>query len=186
MKLTKSQEAKAKTSLNQVPSLINKTWDELGPTNIDIGGGKYEKCTEFLANKGILNLVYDPYNRSKKHNDFVMNIAQSHPVDTITCASVLNVIKSKSERGKLLNKIRGIVAYQYAAHRRDVKVFFTTYEKNGDGIEDPTLPQTNMKTKSYLPEIKKHFPDFNVTLKNKVIRVELKPIEVKSVKVQGI
>ena len=88
----------AKTSLKQIPAgfkIVDKyfTWYQ-GTVNLDIGGGKYDLMTEALKEKGVTNLVYDPYNRSMKHNaDVVNTVLRIKGVETVTIFNVLNVIR---------------------------------------------------------------------------------------------
>jgi len=169
MKLTKSQKAKADTSLNQIPALFKKMVRQLGPNNLDWGGGKFDKATDYLAKKIIHNIVYDPYCRNEEHNRNAMKEAETKHIGTVTLANVLNVIKSKGERTKLLKKIEHTFRYQ----THPPVIYISTYEKRGDGIADKDLAQTNMKTKDYLPEIQKVFPLAKITLRDKIITVDM-------------
>ena len=182
MKLTASQKAKADTSLNQIPALIKKHASDLGSVNLDWGGGKYNKTTDYLAERGVTNLVYDPYNRDIDHNREIILQAYSTAINTITCANVLNVLKSKAARTKLLKEIYGVVKYQYSKQYRWVTVYFSMYEKNGNGIPDENLPQTNMKTEDYRAEIAKVFGftfATEIEMVGKVLRVRSRDIFVK-------
>ena len=88
----------AKSSVKQLPAgfkIVDKyfTWYQ-GTINLDIGGGKYDLMTEALKEKGVTNLIFDPYNRSSKHNvDVVRSILMADGVHTATIFNVLNVIK---------------------------------------------------------------------------------------------
>ena len=94
----KQEYTSAKTSINskRVPAVFKKTSKYMpkGGVNLDVGGGKFDTATEFLADNGIVNLIYDPYNRSRKHNYNVLKAVNNHDgVNTVTCSSVLNVIQ---------------------------------------------------------------------------------------------
>ena len=157
----------AYTSLNQIPAVLKNY--QLGKVNLDVGGGKYEKATQFLKKCGTLNLVYDPYNRNNYHNTKVVELALSNKLDTITCLNVLNVIRWKKERIKVLENIRKFVHHQKHQFDNDVVVFFSIYEKNGNGKADEGLAQTNMKTADYIPEIQAVFPEWELQREGNVI-----------------
>lgn len=83
----------AETSINssRPPALITQYASTLGETNLDYGGGKFDVTTEFLAQYGVQNAIYDPFNRSQEHNEQVL----SKTYKTATICNVLNVIKEK-------------------------------------------------------------------------------------------
>lgn len=94
----KQEYTSANTSLKQIPAgfkIVNKyfTWYQ-GTVNLDIGGGKYDLMTNALNEKGVKNLIYDPYNRSQKHNgDVIHEVLRLKGVHSATIFNVLNVIK---------------------------------------------------------------------------------------------
>lgn len=149
----------AKTSLNQIASVFKQY--EVGPRNLDIGGGKYDTATKYLKKHGIKNLVFDLYNRTYEHNEKVLTDLTETGVDSITVLNVLNVIKCKNERRELLHFINAICTMVPIKTGKYPVVIFKMYEKNGDGKEDGTC-QTNMKTEQYIPEIQEAFPDWEV------------------------
>jgi len=92
----------AETSINKnkLPAIFKwkKDWNP-NTTNIDIGGGKYNIQSKYLSEKGVKNYVYDPYNRTPKHNETVLQIIQKQGgADTATVSNVLNVIREKRVR----------------------------------------------------------------------------------------
>ena len=142
----------AGTSQNQVPGLFTKFGAELGPRNIDIGGGKYNKGTNFLKKKfGIFSRVHDKYNRSAKFNDETLKELYGS-ADTATVANVLNVIKEKSAREELLE-------FASKSIKPGGSAYFSIWEKDKSGIGTPTPRgyQNNLPTKAYLEEISKYF-----------------------------
>ena len=173
MKQTASQKAKANTSLNHIPALFKKLdWSKV-TVNLDWGGGKYVKGTEYLAEKDVENIVYDKYNQTAKKQKAALDRAYHTQIDCITCSNVLNVIKSKAERTKLLKHIWLVICCQSREFNNLPFIHFTMYEKNGDGKPDEDLPQTNMRTDKYLPEITANFPDsFEISMLNKVISLQ--------------
>jgi hypothetical protein len=96
----------AKTSIKQVPAGFNIVDKHFGwqanTVNLDIGGGKYDLMTEKLLEKGVTNLVYDPYNRSMVHNLKVVYRITETSVDTVTIFNVLNVIRERMVQSEVL------------------------------------------------------------------------------------
>jgi len=156
----------AYTSLNQIPAVFKNY--ELGSVNLDFGGGKYNKGTNYLDKHGTTNLVFDPYNRSEEHNEEVLLDSQvMYNVNSITCLNVLNVITSKKERADVLKNIRMIVKTQ----KNEPVVLFSIYEGNRSGVPGTRTTQTNMKTADYIPEIQKVFPEWEVQQQGNVLIV---------------
>lgn len=85
--------------MDSVPVSYRRIPFEPGTVNLDYGGGSSSKITEYLAELGVRNLVYDPFARSKSHNKQVLKqIRDLYGVDTVTCMNVLNLIKEPSVR----------------------------------------------------------------------------------------
>ena len=145
----------ANTSLNQIPALLKNVPWEGGELNLDYGGGKYDKGTEYLWQEhGVMNLVYDPYNREAAHNWAVMHfIDKSGGADTVTCANVLNVIQSADDRREVLCNIKRHMCFEGTA-------YFMVYEGDRSGVGKQTGPdqwQENRKTADYIREIEDVF-----------------------------
>lgn len=155
----------ADTSTNQLPGVFKKVTWEPGTKNIDIGGGKYDVATEYLAAQDVTNYVYDPYNRTKEHNDAVM---QEQPFDTATINNVLNVIPESEHQRQVLEMARNVV-------KPGGMIYIIVYEGDKSGIEKTTSKgyQHNKPTKYYLEIIKSVFPEESVILKNRVYRIQL-------------
>lgn len=105
------QYSSAKTSLNQVPAgfkIVDKYfgWKPF-TNNLDIGGGKYDLMTQKLAEKSVVNLIYDPYNRSELHNYNVLPTLKDVLVDTVTIFNVLNVIQEREIQMKVIHMAYG-------------------------------------------------------------------------------
>jgi len=82
----------ADTSLRQVPALFKKQDIDFpeGGTNFDIGGGRFDEGTKYLADeRGVENFVYDPYNRSPEHNAAVMDRMRTEAADTATADGIV-------------------------------------------------------------------------------------------------
>lgn len=145
----------AATSRPQVTALHRKIANLLGPVNLDLGGGKYDISTEFLAQHGVKNLVLDPYNRSEAHNaDVLRYLEDNGGADSVTVCNVLNVINDAQARADVI---------QMAKTWAKGPVYFSTYEglgpETGSGIGRKTRDgwQENRKTRTYIPEIAPYF-----------------------------
>jgi len=160
-----------KTSRKQVSAIFkNKLFDEpSGSRNLDIGGGKYNLGSDWLKeNKGISNFVFDPYNRSKKHNAAVLKEFETELADSVTVANVLNVIKEKLSRAKVIED-----SFKYLKDGK--KAYFQIYEgagkEAGSGIGRETTDgwQNYKKTIEYIEEIEKVFGKGNVERKGNTL-----------------
>lgn len=139
---------------NKLPAVFKMVSFEPGTVNIDYGGGRFDNVAEYLAPLDVINLVYDPYNRSKEHNREVLRLVREHGgADTATCSNVLNVIKEPEVRINVLQNIKKLV-------KPGGTVYITVYEGTGKGNEGPTKSgyQLNKKTENYLEEIQQVFP----------------------------
>lgn len=142
-----------KTSLNQVPATFKKLELEEGSVNLDFGGGKYDKATEFLKEKNITNLVYDPFNRSELHNLKVRHaILKNNGADTFTVNNVLNVIQENSIINHVIEQVS-------TSLKENGKGYFLMFEGDRRGIGRETIKgwQRNEKPQAYLEHISKHF-----------------------------
>lgn len=153
------------TSINsgRLPAVFNMVSFEPGTVNIDYGGGRFDNVAEYLTQYDVVNLVYDPYNRTAEHNKEVIRLIREHGgADTATCSNVLNVIKEPEVRLNVLNNIKKLV-------KPNGTVYITVYEGKGNNAEGPTKSgyQLNRKTADYMDEIQQVFPD--ATRKGKLI-----------------
>ena len=161
----RQEKTSAATSINstKLPVLYGKVQFESGTVNLDIGGGKFDNVTEYLATKGVKNYIYDPYNRSEAHNAAVAAATQEGQSDTVTISNVLNVIDSIDGRRQVLENAVDAV-------KPNGTVYITVYEGDGSGIARSTGKdqfQLNRKTNDYVVEVQEYFDD--VVVKNKVI-----------------
>ena len=145
------------TSINskKLPAVFNMVSFNPGTVNLDYGGGKADTAVEYLKQYDVINLVYDPFNRSAEHNQEVIRIIREHGgADTATCSNVLNVIKEPEVRLNVLKNISKLV-------KSGGTVYITVYEGKGNSAEGPTKSgyQLNRKTADYLEEIQEVFPD---------------------------
>jgi hypothetical protein len=162
--MTKQSITSAGTCLNQVPAIFKliknyyrttygyvKWWYAVRDV-VDFGGGSYDKFTDYLAKREVRNYVYDPYNRSKEHNDLVEKLLSAVPADVGICSNVLNVIREPAARHEALLKLRSMV-------KRDHYVFITVHEgdRSSRGRKTSRGWQANRPTKNYLREVRKVF-----------------------------
>lgn len=154
----------ASTSINKnhLPRTFSKikTWQR-GFINLDIGGGKYDNATIFLHNEyGCTNLVLDPYNRTKKHNNNVLRtIDKNGGSDTVTCLNVLNVIAERDIRISLIQQAYDLLKPKGVA-------YFQIYEGNRSGVGCETKKdcwQNNLLCKEYIMEIELYFKVEKIT-----------------------
>ena len=140
----------AATSLRQVPAIFKKV--NFSGINLDIGGGKYDEVQSYFDSEGIncQNLVYDPFNRSKDHNQSVLDKVKTERIHTVTISNVLNVIKDKEHRLEVL---------KLASQANPIYCLITVYEgdRSGDGKETIKGYQLNRKLKDYESEIREVF-----------------------------
>jgi hypothetical protein len=164
----------ADTSLRQVPALFKKQNIDFpeGGTNFDIGGGRFDEGTKYLADeRGVENFVYDPYNRSPEHNAAVMDRMRTKAADTATAANVLNVIAEPEARADVIRQaIQNI--------KPGGTAYFQIYEGAGTGVGKVTSKgfQNNKKTADYIGEVEEIFGPDNVRRKGNVI-IATKPVE---------
>jgi len=98
--------------------------------NLDVGGGHHEDATLYLAERKVTNVVYDPDNRSAKHNakaiSFVLGIGGSH---SVTLSDVLNLYPSWKDRDAILY-------YSKFLARKGAPIYISVYEGNIDQYTD--------------------------------------------------
>lgn len=162
----KQEISSADTSINssKLPSTFTKvkTWEK-GSVNVDLGGGRFDNVTKFLKTKGVENHIFDPFNRDSKHNKKVADKVLDGGADTATINKVLNVIKEKANRERVI-----------AQARDALKGDGTAYFLIDEGPKSKTKPeatskgwQNNWEAQKYVGHIKEHFGD--VTRKGNLI-----------------
>ena len=153
------------TSINatRLPAVFKMVKFEPGTVNLDYGGGKFDNVADYLTQYDVVNLVYDPFNRTAEHNQEVIQLLREHGgADTATLSNVLNVIKELEVRLNVLRNISKLL-------KSGGELYITVYEGNGTGVGGVTKSgyQLNRKTADYLEEIQQVFPD--ATRKGKLI-----------------
>lgn len=143
----------AKTSIMQIPALFKHKAVKFGDVNIDIGGGRFDLATNYLASIGTTNLVFDPFNRPETTNASTLDYLRSGKrADTATCANVLNVIAEEEARKNVILEVAKAI-------KPDGVAYFMVYEGNRTGIGKETSAgyQNNRKTADYVQEISQWF-----------------------------
>lgn len=148
---------------NKLPAVYRMVDFHSGDLVLDFGGGKFDNAVNYLKDKDVTLLVYDPYNRSAEHNNKVIKILREHGgADAAVNSNVLNVIKEPEARETVLRNIKRLT-------KKGAPIYITVYEGRGDNQEGPTKSgyQLNRKTANYMEEIEKVFD--NVSRKGKLI-----------------
>lgn len=162
---TNQKYTSAKTSINsnKLPAIFKMINLPSNTINLDFGGGRFDNVAEYYSDKGVTNVVYDPYNRSSEHNANVLDIIRKNGgADSVTCSNVLNVIAEPEARLTVIKNI-------YNLAKSGAPCYFTVYEGSGsgEGSETKSGYQLNKKTADYLEEIQEIFP--NAERKGKLI-----------------
>lgn len=129
---------------------------EEGGVNADIGGGRFDNGTEELEDTyGVENLIFDPFNRSKEHNEQVASRIENGGADTVTVNSVLNVIQESGNRDKVVRQAANAI-------KEDGSAYFLIYqgskEDQAKGARETKKGFQNFKkTSEYISEIERHF-----------------------------
>ena len=155
----------AATSINsnKLPAVYSMVDFTPGQVVIDFGGGRFDNAVNYLKDKDVTLLVYDPYNRSAEHNKEVLRVIRENGgADAAINSNVLNVIKEPEARQQVLKNIKKLV-------KPGAPIYITVYEGSGKGNEGPTKAgyQLNRKTADYMDEIGQVFS--NVKRKGKLI-----------------
>lgn len=166
----RNQEYKStRTSINQVPrifmEIINNNLYNEGDINLDIGGGKYDKSTEYLSRFGVTNYIFDPFNRDNEHNKYVISKTENGQSDSVTVLNVLNVIKEEENQIQILKQAKN------AVKKGGVVYIFSNYKVYGE-VSRPvkgrdSYQHYDMSLKDYLPMVQEVMPDAYI---NKNIR----------------
>lgn len=147
----------AATSINgnKLPAAFNKIeWKE-GSINLDLGGGKFDNATEFLKDKGVENLIFDPFNRDTEWNRMIAEQVQAGCVDSVTCNNVLNVIDNEAS-------MENVILQASKALKPDGVAYFYIYEGDKSGVgkdKGQGRWQNNLTTQQYIPAVSKYFGD---------------------------
>ena len=145
----------AMTSLNHVPALLRKISWKKGQVNLDLGGGKFEKATNYLYELGVNNIVLDKYARDRKDNFLAESYLDLYGCDSVTISNVLCVVRTKRERLNILYAAKRYV-------RTGGSIYISIYAGDGSGKGKRTKSNTwqnNRPLRTYLNEIREVFPN---------------------------
>ncbi len=81
-----------------VDAFADLKFDRTVKTVLDVGGGKYDYCHDYMKSRSVNLLVWDPYNRPKEHNIAIQYSVMNKKVDAATSMAVLNVIPEPEVR----------------------------------------------------------------------------------------
>jgi len=150
------------TSLNQIakpiPLLLKANELKDRSVNLDIGGGRFDKMSDYLAKWGLKNYIYDPFNRTPEHNSFVVSKVKDGQVDSVTIMNVLNVIPEKENQLRVLLQAKN-------ALKNGGKVFVYSNYKDSSKDAGPSGSdswQHHMYLRGYLPLVKEVFPNAEI------------------------
>ena len=152
------------TSRKQVASLLKiKSLFKPGTRNLDLGGGPYGLGIKSLESFGVESRVADPIFDEEDsqfydpaHNRAVDRWAMSNPVDTVTVANLLNVIRERSAR-------KAVIQDAFLAVKSGGQVYFQIYndpKKTAGETKDGWQEQRPIET--YLPEVRQVFGDAQI------------------------
>jgi hypothetical protein len=143
----------AATSINRskVPVLFKKVVWEPATINLDLGGGKFDTASEYLGKRSVMNVIYDPFNRTVEENALALQYVQEKAYATVTLSNVLNVIQNRAHQVAVLSMaLRSL---------RRGRVYITVYEgdKSGKGTCTSKGYQHNKPLRSYMKLVRQVF-----------------------------
>ncbi len=160
--------AEFKPNIKEKPTIILQP----GTVNADIGGGQYELGTEKFKEAGVVNIVYDPFNRTREENKAAVELIKNGQADTVTLANVLNVIEEPSvQRQKL--------AEAFNALKVGGQAFITVHYDKNKKAGSTTMGYQHQKPLTwYLPMVKELFPTATIqNIKGESVIVATKVVE---------
>lgn len=137
---------------------------------LDVGGGKFDVCRNYMKKRNIELLVWDPYNRTAAHNLMIEKDVKTHPVDGATSMAILNVIAEPEVRIKHITTLK-------SALKNKGKAYFKVWPGEGSlrgsnraVVNAYGFPgfQANSFAEVFLPEVQVVFGRKNVHLHPKV------------------
>lgn len=172
MKILKTNQriTSANTSINskRVPALFKHRAFKPEGFIVDIGGGKWDNAVDYvLTTYGNHMWVYDPYNRTRRHNKIVeYHCNELGGFDTVTCSNVLNVIEDESDQDIVIRNC-------YNMLKPGGTAYFYIYEgdKSRNGRETRAGYQCNRPAADYMLQIAVIF-DSEVTRRGQMLIVK--------------
>lgn len=142
---------------NQMPKTIKKIENLIKPGQkwADIGGGRFDNVINYFNEKQCQLFVYDPFNRSKEHNQITVEHIANSQCDGVMINNVLNVILEKENRMKVIKQA-------FDCLKENGQAFFKIYVGNSSGITQKSTnnidsAQLNQPSYFYIDEIQEIF-----------------------------
>lgn len=148
----KQQGKPNRTSLSQIADMFKKIQWQPNTINLDYGGGAYDKSTDYLAEKGVQNFVFDTFARGIEENKRVAEFAKNHKFDTTTCFNVLNVVDNKDAQESIVRKCAKCL-------KKDGISYFQIYNSGKKGSTKIDTYQDAENIDHYLPFFEKYYND---------------------------
>lgn len=142
------------TSLNQTPATFTNYEFKSTDRILDWGGGKYDTAKKAMeaTYQGIKFEVVDAFNRTKTHNDRILEEYTKEKANVLTINNVLNVINSEAVIESVVSESK-----QYLA--KDGICYIAIYEGSKDGNSKETSAgwQNNQPASWYMQFVEKHY-----------------------------
>ena len=142
------------TSLNQTPATFTNYEFKSTDRILDWGGGKYDTAKKAMeaTYKGIKFEVVDTFNRTKSHNDRILDEYSKEKANVLTINNVLNVINSEAVIESVVEESKNYLA-------EDGICYIAIYEGSKDGNSKETSAgwQNNQPASWYVPFVEKHY-----------------------------
>ena len=131
----------------KLSKILVKYYAAEGDWVLDWGGGKYDTATEYLKEHGIVNVIYDPYNRSESENQIALAKVD---YDFVMISNVLNVVAERDVRLVMLDDAKKHL-------KKDGTLLVKVWEGDGSGVlkanEKKNSCQMNQPIGFYASEI---------------------------------
>jgi len=141
-----------------------------GDRVLDYGGGKFDAGKNHIESsiEGTKVFIFDPFSRSKEHNESVMGEFKDKKADIVMNHNVLNVIPTPEER-------REVITSAFDHVKPGGSLLLTVYVGNKSGVGNKVVKkngwnwQENRPTADYVDEVQKALPDAKVVKKGELI-----------------
>ena len=139
---------------DKVPAVFTKVdqhfgWEK-GTINFDLGGGPFASAVNYLGERGVTSLVYDPYNRTAQENYWVIQQLEQRQADTVTLSNVLNIIDNEFD-------LVQTIAFAKEFLKEGGKCYITCYNSGKKGRSKKDCWQQGEPLDWYIPYVKAEF-----------------------------
>jgi hypothetical protein len=144
-----------------------------GAVNVDFGAGRSRWMDDALAEVGVRNLRYDPFNQAASANFDTVLQATDRPADTVTVANVLNVIYPEPAIVQTVRQVAKLLKPDGVAY------FWFHFEpgKKAGPSGRPDSWQWHQRAGWYLPKVLEHFDRAEVIGQNMIVAAGPKDTE---------